>query len=561
MKRIQALIICVLIIANVYAQQENFSDFILPVDYQIQLSGNFSEPRETHFHSGLDIRTYSDGKKIYALADGYISRILISPYGYGQALYIDYENGYRSVYGHLSAFAGEIATYAKNLQYEKESFRIDVQLSPLDIPVKKGQLVAYSGNTGSSFGPHLHFEIRDANNDISLNTVGKYIKITDNVPPEAKSIVIYPQSQKSSVAGGTKKQLMMLTKVSASTYKLDKQAFAKGRIGIGIEYCDRITNSTNRYGAYKVDMFVNDKIVYTSTFDKVDFNKNADKNSCFDFNYHINDGKYVQKLFVEPNNQLDIYSNLKNNGYFNIGENDSVRIKIVLTDFNGNSSKVNFTILSDTAKNVKFSNTNKLKWNENNTLTTAGFKAVIDSATLFDDMEITLKKTGTKKYSDVYSIGDETEPTRKFSIYISDSLVPVQLKNKAFICREIKNKTNYLDSQLGNGWYSAKTNRFGKFYLLVDTVAPKIQPIVIAKDMTGKKYIEFKITDNLSGVSTYNIYINGKWVLGEYDPRKSSLKYFFDGNRLLKADTYKLKVVVGDNMKNEAAYEYEFKRN
>ncbi len=561
MKRLLLLIISAFTIANAYSQQESFGAFIKPVDYEIQLSGNFSEPRATHFHSGLDIRTYADGKKLYALADGFVSRVSVSPYGYGLAIYIDYDNGYRSVYGHLSAFAGEIASYVKNIQYEKESFRIDVNLSPLDIPVKKGQVVAYSGNTGSSGGPHLHFEIRDASNDVSLNTLGQYIKINDVTPPEAKSIVIYPQSPKSSVAGKTTKQMLPLTKISSSTYKLTNQALAKGRIGIGIEYCDRITNSTNRFGARKVDMYVNDKIVYTSTFDKVDFDKQAYKNSCFDMNYYVNDSKYVQKLFVEPNNHLDLYSNLTNNGYFNIGDKDSARIKIILTDYNGNSSKVNFTILSDTAKNVKFSNSKKLKWNEKHTLQTAGCKAAIDSATLFDDMAITLTKTGSKKYSDVYSLGDETEATRNFTIFLSDSLVPDQLKSKVFICREIKGKTNYLDSKHSNGWYSAQTNRFGKFYILADTVAPRIQPTVISKDMTGRKYIEFKITDNLSGINTYSIYINGKWVLGEYEPKKTALRYYFDDNRLPKASTYKLKVVVGDNMKNEAVYEYEFTRN
>lgn len=560
MKRIFFSILIALITNTIHAQQEAFSDFGLPVNFQIQLSGNFSEPRASHFHSGIDIRTYADGKPLYALADGYVSRILVSPYGYGHALYIDYENGYRSVYGHISEFAGEIETYTKNLQYEKESFRIDVNLSPLDLPVKKGQLVAYSGNTGQSGGPHLHFEIRDASTDISLNTLGKYIKLPDNTPPEAISIVIYPQSAKSSVAGTSDKQMTELTKTASGKYRTDAPIYASGRIGIGVEYCDRMTNSNNRYGAKQVDLLVNGRKTYTSIFDKVDFDKQSTKNSCFDFNYYVKDSKYVQKLFVEPNNDLDIYSNLVNNGYLNIGTNDSAKIQIKITDFNGNVSNINFTILSDTATNIKFSNAQKLKWNTVNNLEIKGCRVTIDSATLFDDREVVLTRNGTKKYSPIFSLGDETEAVKKsFTISLSDSLVPQQHISKAFICREINKKTNYLTTTYENGWLTAKTNRFGKFFILIDTVAPTIKPLVMCSDMTGKKYMEFKITDNLAGVSTYNIYINGKWVLGEYEPKKSSLRYYFD-NRLPKAESYKLKVVVSDNVKNEAIYEYGFKR-
>ncbi len=560
MKKIFLAILIALITNTIYAQQEAFSDFGLPVNFQIQLSGNFSEPRASHFHSGIDIRTYADGKPLYALADGYVSRILVSPYGYGHALYIDYENGYRSVYGHISEFAGEIETYTKNLQYEKESFRIDVTLSPLDLPVKKGQLVAYSGNTGQSGGPHLHFEIRDASTDISLNTLGKYIKLYDNTPPEATSVVIYPQSAKSTVAGTSDKQMIGLTKTASGKYKTDAPIYSSGRIGIGVEYCDRMNNSNNRYGAKQVDLLVNGRKTYTSIFDKVDFDKQSTKNSCFDFNYYVKDNKYVQKLFVEPNNDLDIYSNLVNNGYLNIGTNDSAKIQIKITDFNGNVSNINFTILSDTATNVKLANTKKLKWNTVNNLEIKGCRVTIDSATLFDDREVELTKNGTKKYSPIFSLGDETEAVKKsFTISLSDSLVPQQHISKAFICREINKKTNYLTTTYEKGWLTAKTNRFGKFFILIDTVAPTIKPIVMYSDMTGKKYMEFKITDNLAGVSTYNIYINGKWVLGEYEPKKSSLRYHFD-NRLPKAETYKLKVVVSDNVKNEAVYEYEFKR-
>jgi len=558
MRNILLTILIAIIVNGLCAQQDAFKEFILPVNFPIRLSGNFSEPRASHFHSGIDIRTYTEGKPLYALADGYVSRILISPYGYGHALYIDYENGYRSVYGHISEFADEIATYAQNIQYEKRSFRIDVKLSPLDIPVKKGQLVAYSGNTGQSGGPHLHFEIRDAETDISLNTIGEYIKLVDNTPPEVKSVVVYPMSEKSSVSGKSEKQMVAVVKTASGKYSVASPIYAKGKVAIGVEYCDRMDGSDNRYGARRLDLLINGQKIYTSIFDNVDFDKQSLKNSCFDFNYYVTDNKYVQKLYVEPNNDLGIYSNIENNGYLYV-DKDSIPVLIEIIDFNGNVSTVNFMMKTDTV-DIVHSSSQKMKWDVENNIEVKGCRVSIGAATLFDDREVKLEQHGNKKYSPVFVLGDETEAVKKsFSISLADSLVPQQYKSKAFICREIKGKTNYLTSVLDNGWLTAKTNRFGKFFILVDSVAPTIKPLVIASDMTGKKYMEFKITDNLSGISTYNIYINDNWVLGEYEPKKSSLRYYFD-NRLFKAEIYKLKVVVGDNVNNEAVYMYDFKR-
>ena len=187
-----------------------------------------------------------------------------------------------------------------------------------------------------------------------------------------------------------------LTKTASGKYRTDAPIYASGRIGIGVEYCDRMTNSNNRYGAKQVDLLVNGRKTYTSIFDKVDFDKQSTKNSCFDFNYYVKDSKYVQKLFVEPNNDLDIYSNLVNNGYLNIGTNDSAKIQIKITDFNGNVSNINFTILSDTATNIKFSNAQKLKWNTVNNLEIKGCRVTIDSATLFEDREVMLTRNGAK---------------------------------------------------------------------------------------------------------------------------------------------------------------------
>ncbi|MCF0207200.1 MAG: M23 family metallopeptidase, partial [Bacteroidales bacterium] len=445
MKKLFFVFFAVLFSLCCFAQDEAFVDFGKPVDYQIQLSGNFSEPRTTHFHSGIDIRTFSNGKPLYALADGYVSRVFVSPYGYGLAVYIDYENGYRSVYGHLSSFSAEIAEFVKNIQYQQHSFRVDKNLSPFDLPVKKGQIVGYSGNSGSSEGPHLHFEIRDASNDVSLNTIGTYIKLADNVCPEVASAVVYPADDNAQVQGVRTKNMFAAELVGKGEYKISKPIMAKGNLGVGVEYCDRMTGSHNRYGAKKVDLFVNGKIVYSSQFTRVDFNKQADKNSCFDFDYCVNEKKYVQKLFVEPNNDLDIYSNLVNNGYLSVNKNDTAKLMVKITDFNGNVSKLHFSIVSDTANAAQVRGGKKLKWDCDNHLSVDGCKVSLDSATLFYDNGVQISRVGTKKYSPSFKVGDEALALKKqFLISITDSMLPPEYRDKAFICREINKKTSYL---------------------------------------------------------------------------------------------------------------------
>lgn len=560
MKRIIPIILLLTIVQCGIAQNP-FENYRLPVDYEVLLAGGFAEPRATHFHGGIDIKTYGEGKPLYALSDGYVSRISVSPWGYGLAIYINYDNGYTSVYGHISKYAGEIAEFVKNTQYEKQSFSIDVNLSPLDLPIKKGQIVAYSGNTGGSAGPHLHFEIRETQTNTSINTEGNIIKVPDHIPPSASSVVVYPMDNKSSVCGKGNKKRYILANISTGNYKLSNPVYASGKIGIGVEYTDKMDLVSNRFGAKKVDLIVNDKKIYTCTFDKIDMEKQAQKNSCYDFNYHASEGRYIQKLFVEPNNTLDIYTNLINNGYTEISKNDSAKVQILITDFFNNTSKINFTIKSDTSSNIWYNTEPKLRWNQNNILEVDDCKVEIDSACLFDDRAITLTNVGTKKYSAIYKLGDENEAVNKpFRVSIKNTNVPEEHISQAFVCRELKGKLGYLTTKNANGYLTAETKRFGKFYILLDTIAPTIRVNSLTYNMTGRRYMDFKISDNLSGIKSFNIFINDKWVLGEFEPKNSTLRYYFD-KRLPKAESYHLKVVVVDEVGNEKVYEYNFIRN
>src|SRR5699024_2993174 len=293
--------------------------FRSPVDLEISLSGNFGELRGNHFHSGLDIRTnYTQGHPIYAAADGYISRINIGHFGYGKALYIQHPNGYTTVYGHLQRFVGDIQEYTKKQQYRRESYEIQVYPEAGVIPVKKGDLIAYSGNTGGSGGPHLHYEIRDGNQR-PMNPLLFGYHVADTRKPNIDKLRIYTISDNAHVDHQSKNKDLRLTPQNDGSY-LDESIEALGKIGLRVATFDRLNSVDNKNGAYRIQTKINGEPHHEIRFDRFSFAETRYVNQYIDYAYWI-DSKYkVQKLFREQNNQLSIITPSANAGYLNVEE-------------------------------------------------------------------------------------------------------------------------------------------------------------------------------------------------------------------------------------------------
>jgi hypothetical protein len=546
-----------------YGQLEIYKqDFVKPLRIEPSLSGNFGEPRSTHFHTGLDYRTYKDGKDVICVADGYVSRVLVSPWGYGMALYVNHPNGFTSVYGHLSKFIPRINQFVTNFQYEKHSFAIDTLLPEDMFVFKRGSVIAYSGNTGYSEGPHLHFEMRETKNDNPLNPLESVYHIKDDIAPKVSDVVIYPLSDISLVNGSSSKKKFAVKKNKDGSFIINSSINAGGPIGIGVAYMDKMNGTTNWYGAESVKLFVDNELIYHSVVDRLDFEKQKCKSSVFDYDYLIKEKLNVHKLFVEPNNDLKIFDYLINDGEFYVPEGISSNIRIEISDYSGNVTKVNLNIQG---ADVDFSNIhddeNKLLWNKSYVLISELCRVEIDSAVLFKDKKIDFIKLKESKYSPVYKVGEENIPLKKdfkVSFYVNDEFL--NLTDKMFVVRERQGKFRYIKPEYSQRFISASSSYFGKFYLWVDTIPPAIKPVNISKDknMSSSKYIEVKIEDNFSGIAEFNMFINDSWVLGKYDPRKRSLKYFFDA-KMPNADKYTLKVAVKDNTENLGIYTIDFR--
>ena len=302
--------------------------FINPMEIPLVLSGTFGELRTNHFHAGLDIKTQQrEGIPIKAAADGYVSRINVSLWGYGNALYITHPNGYTTVYGHLKGFSPEIDAYVRKKQYEKESFTIRLYPKADELKVTQGQTIALSGNSGSSGGPHLHYEIRDVKQNI-LNPFYFGVDVPDHKNPSIQAAFAYSKNDSSQVNQSNKPvQLVINRKLDG-----DLQAntiYAHGEIGIGINAYDRLDGALNRNGLYQLDMTVNGEEAFKFRADRFSFGESRWINSFIDYERLAQKRQRVQKCFLDHDqNKLSLYKQLKNRGFFKVRAPDAVHVGV-----------------------------------------------------------------------------------------------------------------------------------------------------------------------------------------------------------------------------------------
>lgn len=541
---------------NTIAQDIPKQYFCSPLKIKHALSGNFGEPRFAHFHSGLDFRTYADNKPIIAIADAYIYRILVSPWGYGHCLYLKHNNDYISVYAHLNEFRSDIQSFIRKIQYEKKSFTIDTILNDSTFIVKQNQIIGYSGNTGSSEGPHLHFEIREAKTNKSINTLQSLYAIEDNVKPVASHIIIYPASSETLIDGKNEKTIYTLNQ-NNDGYYLNKTPKVYGKIGIGIAYVDKMNNSNNRFGAKLVELFIDNLIYYKSEMIYVDFNKQKNKNSMFDFQLLKDKSLHVHKLFVEPNNDLDYFETGETKGYLLANQQNKYAIKINISDYNNNTASIKFNIETSKPTNKFIStNNNKLLWDKSYLFVYKDFRLEIDSASLFDNSNFYIQSRSNSSYL----VGDTNQSLKqdiKLSFYINE--LSIHQKDKLCIVRKLNNKIKYLHTRVEQNYVIANSSFFGEFFVLTDTISPKISVLNYGKIIKSENrpYIGFKIEDNLSGIKSYNLYINDTWVLAQYEPNKNNrLVYYIDSHFNYNSKN-KIYLVVSDNHNNISEYQYE----
>ncbi len=536
--------------------------FRSPLDIPMYLSGNFGELRTNHYHSGIDIKTKGrEGFNVYAAADGFVSRVKVSPYGYGHAVYIDHPNGYTTVYAHLQQFSPKIDSIVKTYQYQKEVFAIDEMLPKYKIRVRKGEVIAKSGNTGSSGGPHLHFEIRETQSEFPCNPLLYGFAIKDNVSPAIRSLFIYPLDASSKVADQKERKQYNLVK-KGNTYSIegDEVPIVSGKIGFALDARDYMDGTRNYYGIYSLSLYVDDELKHSFSLTKFSFFESRYINAHIDYQMYKKQKRRVHKLFHEQNHK-ESFAPVINKGidFIDDAKHD---VRIVIADAYGNRASLEFSLQSNQKIIEQELQKDLLYCEEENELHTDGFFIKIPAFSLYKNIEKeSIRRENFNKeesYAPLFQLLDETVPLqKKITVGILPQNLPLNLKNKAFVALESEGDYQFIGNKWQGEFLTGKTNEFGKFTILTDTEKPKIEL------WKGKSYrytgkLCYCITDNLSGIASFRGTIDGKWVLFEYDPKRKSLSYRLTSKRIAKGKKHQLVLEVTDACGNKSVRKAEF---
>jgi hypothetical protein len=525
--------------------------FISPVDHKVILTGNFMELRSNHFHSGIDIKSRRgvSGDVIKSVQDGYISRIRITSGSYGNALYIDHPNGYTSVYAHLSEFIPEVSQYLEEIQYAMESFEVDIYLPDSLLAVVKGQEIGKMGNTGNSFGPHLHFEIRETKTEIPVNPELYGFGPQDNKAPILQSLYVY-EIDDNDMIGKSEAKYFNTTKDGYHLHQ-HKLKVSSSKVGLGLQMYDTMNGGSNKNGIYSYRMFVDDSLQFEWKADAFSFNDNRKINAFMDYDRYKKLSQKIYLLFRQKCSDF-LEAEFNGNGIIDMTDGTTKNIIIEVIDIRGNKVSTSLEISksgtdSSTSTSITCSEAFQkragkfnVKFEEGAFYSPQNFKITSGSA-----------KVGQQECSTV-TIGDRSIPVSKY--YTIETAIPSDYDNQwTFINKDSKGRYHNFGADTLDGKMYCRVDEMGTFYMYKDKVKPKLQ--VINLQSTMKSPWKVKITDNLipdgrQADLSYRATVNGKWIRMQYDLKNDLL--IFDDFERLGDGPYRFVLELSDNNGNIA---------
>jgi hypothetical protein len=533
-----------------------------PLDIPIKLAANFGELRANHYHMGLDIRTeHRENLPVFAAADGYVCRIKIEPFGFGQAIYIRHPEGYVSLYAHLNAFYPALSAYVKQKQYESERWDLSLDIAPGLFPVKKGELIAYSGNMGGSQGPHLHFEIRTFPEDVNLNPLLFGLPVSDDVPPVIRSLSVYDRNQ----SFYEQRPRFISVKKSGAVYGISVPVWILNtpNPGFGIQGFDSQTGSNNPNGIFQAILSDNGTVLSGFQMDRISYEETRGINAHIDYPTHEQGGAYYQLLFRMPGYHPSIYRESPAGGYIQLQDGLVHEIRIELKDAKGNVSVLVFQVRYIPEPRTKPAFPGKLFYpGLVDGFEDPGAAFYLGSSCLYDSLHVPFQEitaNGQSWLSGGYQIGSAQVP-------LADSMTvriklnkPLEKKDRVLM--EWRNKLDSEDKKpewLGD-WATASFRSFGEFYLVLDTVAPVIRfpEILENANLQHSNRIEVVVTDNYKKIKNFRANLDGKWLLFSHDKERAYI-YRFDEH--CPAGKHELKISAEDEAGNSASALLHFYR-
>jgi len=535
--------------------------FSNPLEIPLILSGTFGELRPNHFHAGIDIKTQQkEGFNVLAAANGYVSRIKISHWGYGKAIYITHPNGYTTVYAHLQKFNDQIETYLKKQQYKKEKFEIELFPAANELTVTKGNTIALSGSTGGYAGPHLHFEMRNSKQEI-INPMLFGIQIEDSKKPRINSLMGYSLNENSHINGVEIPTQLSFRKLTNGDFIANK-INALGAIGFGINVYDQLDNAYNKNGIYSLEMLVNGKLTHKFMANTSSFSEGKYINLLIDYERKATLKQTIHKTYTEPSNKLNMYPVSINNGYITIEDGLNYTVDIIAKDFKGNSQKIIIPILgkkeSNIVKTPKNSTPYKIVHTEFQKFTKEGITVAFPKNTFYNNFYLDFDVN-----KDIVKVHTPTVPLNKrYTLTFDVSKYAETEKEKLYIASiSKKGSSSYQSTVKKETTFYTSTKTLGNFTLLSDTIPPKVSPHSFVNEqwLTYVDALQVKISDKESGINSYRGEIDGEWILMEYNVKTGVLTYNLNDKKFVKAK-HELTVIVKDNVGNATTLNATFFR-
>jgi hypothetical protein len=536
-----------------------------PLNIPIQLVSNFGELRPNHFHMGLDIRTQGhENLPVHAAADGYVSRIKIEKGGFGNAIYIDHPNGFTTLYAHLNTFYPALYNYIKAKEYEEQKWEQDFEVPANMFPVRKGQFIALSGNTGASGGPHLHFEIRDTRTGNNLNPLLFGFDIPDNKPPVIKGLYWYDRRYSTYVSPA--KQIPILKKGSVYTIAAKVVKMNSPLASFGISTDDLSNSSGFNLGVYKAELYIGDSLVCAFTLNNFSYTDTRYVNACIDYSKLIKEKKYVQYFTVLPGNKMNIFTPTATNGKIILSDTLLHLIKIKVKDAVGNSTSINFPVQLSSVftADVDPSNAQPLSPNRENFVNGNNVKISFSKNAFYDVVPFVLNEssnTNKNSASAFVALHNYTVPVHdSFTVQLKTTLAANDPQRKNVVMQLISGTNKQVSKGQWNGdWMSAKFTRLGFVQLLVDNVAPTITLVgwKSGSFLSAAKNLVLKCKDDLGEIDSFRAELDGQWLMFAKRAGDSFI-YTFDEHCLKGSHT--LKVTVADVAGNITNATYTFKR-
>ncbi len=530
-------------------------DYHPPVDIPIQLSGTFAELRGTHFHAGIDIRTQGkQGLPLRAIADGYVSRIKIQQGGYGKALYINHPNGVTSVYAHLQRYSPDIIPHVRKKQYSRKSYTIEFYPDPDQMPIKKGAFIGFSGNTGSSFGPHLHFELRTSANQIPFNPLLANDNIADTRKPIIVQLIGYPID---GVINKSEEQIQLAIIQKNDNVYVTDTIKAIGTIGFGVEHFDRQNESFFKNGAFKIDATINSTPRFEIQFDTLSFDDTSEMHKLIDYPLYIDTKKKVMQLFNSHEAPV-AFANYTNNGLVDVVAGAQLTYTIKLSDVSGNNVYLRVPIEGKSEEvwvTKKSPLPGKMIYPKRDYMfELQDFSIYINAKTFSQPTPLNIEMDGdTLNISNDYAYFE-----KPYSLTLEKEKIP----KGAYLALKRSKRWEFVVKKNHKGQFSAKLKGTGAITVLVDSIPPTIvdQKKISDRWISLERDIRFTIDDKGAGVSRYEGYLNGKWILFEYEQKKKELTFRFRDPIKLKKIKHKLKLIVWDKVGNSTTFETTFYR-